>query len=392
MPALKLYLLGTLDMRCNGQALSRPATLKSQLLLAYLVLHRNQPQPRARLAVLFWGDRPERKARRSLTTALWHIRRALPKAEELLAEPHTVQFDPQANLWLDVDEFQTLAGHQDLAHLKSAAALYRGALLEGFYDEWILTIRYRLKALFADVLTRLMVGQEAAGEYQAALNTARLLLDHDPFREDAHRLAMQTFCRLGQRSAALEQYRRCQETVQREFNAQPMVETTELYQAILEGRFEIGPPGQPTLALPVRDLPPLGRGYNPLDAAALPPLVGRERKMAFLQDRYVKASQGRGGLVLVGGEAGVGKTRLVGELARKVRWQGDSVLSGRCYEFERFLPYQPLAEALGGVVPTMSQLELDAHPAWVLAQVARLVPGLPERMPWLGTTPPLRSN
>ena len=61
--------------------------------------------------------------------------------------------------------------------------------LEGFYDDWVLTIRYRLDMLYGDVLTRLMVGQEAAGEHQAALTTARRLLDHDPLLEDAHRLA-----------------------------------------------------------------------------------------------------------------------------------------------------------------------------------------------------------
>lgn len=87
MSTLRLYFLGTLDIRHDDQPLPKPATLKSQSLLAYLILHRHRPQPRDRLVGLFWGDRPERKARRSLTTALWHIRRCLPE-DYILSDPH----------------------------------------------------------------------------------------------------------------------------------------------------------------------------------------------------------------------------------------------------------------------------------------------------------------
>lgn len=221
--------LGRLEISCGDRELLKPPTLKSQSLLAYLVLHRDRPQPRERLAGMFWGDRPERKARRSLTTALWHIRRCLPDDETLLSDPHTVQFDPQAHVWLDVEAFESLAAHDDLASLESAAGLYRGDFLDGFYDDWIITLRYRLETVFCDVLARLMLTQEAVDDQEAALATALRLLDRDPLREVAHRLAMRALCRLGQRGAALEQYRRCQETVEREVSAEPMVETTELY-------------------------------------------------------------------------------------------------------------------------------------------------------------------
>ena len=73
-----------------------------------------------------------------------------------------------------------------------------------------------------------------------ALSTALRLLQHDPLREDAHRLAMRVYCRLGQRNAALEQYHRCLEMVQAELGTKPMVETIDLYHAILEGRFVLG--------------------------------------------------------------------------------------------------------------------------------------------------------
>jgi DNA-binding SARP family transcriptional activator len=78
---------------------------------------------------------------------------------------------------------------------------------------------------------------ETNDQHTQALAAAWLLLVHDPLQELAHRAAMRVFARLGRRNAALEQYRRCRETIARELNTEPMAETTELYQAIRDGRF-----------------------------------------------------------------------------------------------------------------------------------------------------------
>ena len=389
MSILQLYFLGALDIRYDNQPLPKPPTLKSQSLLAYLILHRHRPQPRDRLVGLFWGDRPERKARRSLSTALWHIRRCLPDEIPILSDPHTAQFDPQSDLWLDVDEFESHISHHDIGSLQSAVALYRGDFLDGFYDDWIINERYRLETLFLDALARLMVGHEATGEQQAALSTALRLLGRDPLREDAHRATMRAYCHLGQRNAALEQYYRCREIVLEELGAEPMAETTELYQAILEGRFKVGPLPE-ILAVEMPAIGPAGR--SPLDVIAPVKLVGREQEMAFLHQCWQGAQAGRGGLALISGEAGVGKTRLVEEFANRLRWQGIRVLWGRCYEFERALPYQPIAEALRTVVPALASDELADFPAWTLREVARLVPEVLERRPGLEVTPAIRSD
>jgi len=387
MAALRLFLLGALDIRHDGQQVPNPPTVKSQSLFAYLALHRQQPQRRERLADLFWGDRPERRARRSLTTALWHIRRCLPREDWLLADVHSAQLDPQADLWLDIAEFAALVARPELSCLQAAVALYRGDFLDGFYDDWVLDERYRLETLFSEALARLMVGLEAVGDHSNALAVALRLLQHDPLREDAHRLAMHAYCRLGQRYAALEQYRRCQQIVQQELGGEPMAETTELYQAILAGRFEAGQPAAvPAVSMEGPSLLPAG--YNPLDPVVRGPLVGREAEMAFLHERYEEARAGHGGLLLVQGEAGVGKTRLAEEFADHLRWQGVRVLWGRCYEFERLLPYQPLGEALQTLLSTLAPGELMNLPAWILAELARLVPELSEKLPGSIANPP----
>jgi len=381
-PTLRVYLLDTLDIQYDGQQLPKPPTLKSQSLLVYLILHRDRPQPRERLVDLFWGDRAENKARRSLRTALWHIRRCLPEGF-IRSDPHSVQFDPQGDLWVDVGEFESLVSHDDIDSLQSAVALYRGDFLEGFYDDWVITERYRLESLSTEARARLMMAQEARGEHQAALVTALRLLDDDPLREDAHRLAMRAHCRLGQRNAALEQYRRCREIVAEELGTVPMVETTELYQEILDGRFPLGRVAE---AIPVempwpRPLPAPGR--NPLDVVARTTLVGRGEELGFLQDCWQRR---QGGLALVSGEAGVGKTRLVEEFAHHLRWQGVRVLQGSCYEFERLLPYQPVAEALRSALPTLTPDALAEFPDWAIGEVARLVPEILERRSGLEIT------
>jgi ABC-type oligopeptide transport system substrate-binding subunit/DNA-binding SARP family transcriptional activator len=376
MPALQLFLLGALDVRYDNVPLSKPPTLKSQSLLAYLVLHRHQPQPRERLAGVFWGDRPDRKARRSLTTALSHIRRCLPEKQFLLADTHTVQFDPEVPCWLDVDEFEAQVGRDEIAQLQSAVRLCRGDFMDGFYDDWILNERYRLEVLFSRALGMLMGLYESQGEYEAALATALRLVEREAWHEDAHRVAMRAYGRLGQRGAALKQYHRCRELVLRELGAEPTVETQKLYQEILDGRFEIGPAVDGVTVGTTEAEPAPARGRSPLDMVAPSRLVGREGELALLHERWKEAKAGHGGLAIIHGEAGVGKTRLVEEFALRLRREKSHVLWGRCYEFERVLPYQPFAEALRAALPILSPGELGEFPAWIRAQVGRLVPEL----------------
>jgi predicted ATPase/DNA-binding SARP family transcriptional activator len=378
LATLQLYFLGLLGLRYGNEQLPKPPTLKSQSLLAYLVHHRRQPLQRDQLAGLFFGERTEYKARHSLSTALWHIRRCLPNDSFVLNDSQTVQFDPQSSLWLDVEEFEALAARSDAASLHSAIALYRGDFLDGFYDDWIISERYRVESLYLETLARLIAVYEAGKDYHAALAMTLRLLDRDALREDAHQAAMRAYCGLGQRKAALEQYGRCQEILRKELRVEPMVETRNLYQDILQGLVIAEPaPG----VLSTETLPAGSAGHDPLDVTTTVKLAGREKETSFLEDCW-RAVQKKGSCVaLIGGEAGVGKTRLVEEFANHLRWQGIRVLWGRCYEFERVLPYQPVADALRTSLPLLSQDELAAIPAWALREVARLVPELRERLP-----------
>ena len=381
MLALRLFLLGALDIRYDDQQLPKPPTQKSQSLLAYLAVHGQRPQPRERLADLFWGDRPKPKARSSLSTALWHLRRCLPSEACLLSDARTVQFSPEFPLWLDVEEFEASAARDDTSSLQAAVDLYRGDFLEDFYDDWILNERYRLESLFAAALERLMNVQEARKQYASAIAAALRLIQHDLLREDAYRLAMRAYCQLGRRDAAVDLYRRCQDAIRRELEAEPMAETRDLYESILTGCYEVTPAvGAVPTRLPIEE-PMMRRVSSPLDVVARSPLVGREDELAFLQRSWHDAITGQGQLVWVLGEAGIGKTRLVEEFADQVGWQGARVLWGCCYLFERLLPYQPIAESLRAILPGPTPEERQALPAWAVAQAASLVPEIAEDTP-----------
>jgi DNA-binding SARP family transcriptional activator len=107
--SLQFYFLGLLEIYSDNQLLVKPPTLKSQSVLAYLVYHRSRPQFRDQLAGIFFGERTEHKARRSLSTALWHIHRCLTEKANILSDSQTVQFDHQNKIWLDVREFEVKA-------------------------------------------------------------------------------------------------------------------------------------------------------------------------------------------------------------------------------------------------------------------------------------------
>jgi len=370
MFALQIRFLGPFVIRYADRVLPKPATLKSQTLLTYLIFHRNVPQRREYLSSLFWGDWPNDKARRSLSTALWHIRRCLPDERLILGDSETVQFDPASNLWLDVDEFLSLVAEDDIDNIQHAIELYRGEFLSGFYDDWVVDERYRLETLYCDALARLMVAYEAQAVYQSALHTALKLLAHDSLREDAHRLVMRAYSWLGQRNAALIQYQRCRDEIERGLGTEPMPETRDLYRALLNGQFEAASP----ISVPIQPLAEslASSGQNPLDPVYLGRMIGREKELAFLENCWKHQNEKK--LVLISGEAGVGKTRLITEFANRLRWKGFRVLWGRCYEFERLLPYQPFADALRTVLPSLSSAERAHFPAWVLNAVSQLVP------------------
>ncbi len=379
--SLEISLLGQIELRLDDRPLPLPATRKAQSLLAYLVTHPDRPHPREQLANLFWPDHPRDKALHNLSTALWHIRRVLPPGNYLLTNTQTMQFNPRSDFWLDVKEFEEAVirdrgsgvGQESLisdpSSLISAIKLYRGDFLESFYDDWCLEERYHLESLFLGALERLIALCQERDEPEAALEYARWLLLRDPLREDIHRQVMRLHARQGDQAAILQQYLQCQAVLRDQLGIEPAPETTALCQE-LTGEVPRTP------LLPV-SAPHLGSGHSALGAIR-PQLVERTQDLVTVQAAWERACRGHGHMVLVEGEAGIGKTRLLEEFAAQVRWQGGQIAQGCCYEYDRPLPYCAITEALHNLSGRLPLSALGELPAWMLAEVSRLAPEIGE--------------
>ncbi len=280
-----------------------------QSLLAYLLLHNDVPQSRSHLAYLLWPDSIEGQAHTNLRNVVHKLRQALPNADTFLhVDRQTISWKPgtkDAPWTLDVLDFKMAIARADQARdasvacqaLAEAVKLYRGDLLPGCYDEWILPERDRLREMFLKALERLIELQEQQRDYDAAISTAQRLLRHDPLHEATYRYLMRLYATIGDRAAALRIYHTCSTVLERELAVQPSSTTREIYERLLQTE---GLPGEqknshPTLVSEV-------------------PLVGRQQEWAQLQSAWSKSAAGRPHFFLLSGEAGVGKTRLAAEL------------------------------------------------------------------------------
>ncbi|MCB9418928.1 MAG: winged helix-turn-helix domain-containing protein, partial [Ardenticatenaceae bacterium] len=193
MAPLKITLFASLQVAVNGRSVTDFATDKARALLVYLVVERHQPHRRESLAALLWPDQPEARARQSLRQALSNLRQALGDSDEspapfLLIDRNEVQFNPQAELWLDAAEFIALADACDhhrhrqaaeclpcLQRMEAMLTLYAGDFLAGFsfagselFEEWVLLKREWLHIRAIEALVHLADFYERRGEYAAA--------------------------------------------------------------------------------------------------------------------------------------------------------------------------------------------------------------------------------
>ncbi|HHS97626.1 MAG TPA: tetratricopeptide repeat protein [Chloroflexi bacterium] len=390
MSGLYVRLFGSLEWSLGDAPLTVPPSQKARSLLSYLLVHHDRPIPRDRLLGLFWPERSESSARRALSHALWQIRRALgPAADRLVTDPGAVIFRFLPEDRLDVETFQQLCvapsplpPGEEIQRLREAVSLYRADFLEGTYDDWALLERERLRELYLRALERLIVLYKQAGNYPRALTCALRLVAADPLREEVHRELMRIYHLLGRDQAALKQFEMLRRILREELDIEPSPATTVLAREIAL-----------QADLTVAHLPAVAEGTLPLflEEDAATPLVGRREERAALLAHLDAALAGHGRLVLLEGEAGVGKTRLLQEIARDASWRGVQVLWGQNAGPEPPAPYQPLAEALESALSPLRVEQLSAllEPA-CLQEIVRLIPSLAEWLPGLEPAPALQ--
>ncbi len=182
--SLQIRLLGGLLLESGGRTLPRIPSRPGRSLFAYLVLNRDREIARDQLTGLFWPDMPDSQARRRLSQALWQVQTLLSEAglsgSYIQAGANTVRFNPGADYWLDVEEFEAatvavkeaVAGDgvstSELGRLSEAIELYRGDLLSGFYEDWLLVDQQRVRQTYFRALRNIAIIHKSRGESSKA--------------------------------------------------------------------------------------------------------------------------------------------------------------------------------------------------------------------------------
>ena len=371
---LEVKLLGGFQVTSDGEPIAAVNTPRLQSLLAYLCLRRGAPQSRQTLAFMLWPESAESQARTNLRTLLHRLRAALPQADSFLSlETQTVLWRAGPAYRLDVDEFESAlhaAAHASAAsaqaHLERAAELYQGQLFPECYDDWVLPERERLHQMALGALERLVDHLEGGANLAAALERARRLLLLDPLRESTSLSLMRLHQLQGQRAAALRVYHQHAATLRDELAVEPSPAMLAAYAQLTSA----GPavPSAPD---------PLANRF---------PIVGREAEQARMRSMWQTAAQGRPYLLVLEGEAGLGKTRLAEDVLAWAERQGAAAAVARCYAAEGDLAYAPVTAWLrsDAIRPRLARLD----DIW-LAEVARLLPEVLSARPHLASPGPL---
>lgn len=373
---LQFQLLGGFKVTYLDQPIPGLTRLRMQSLLAYLLLHCDVPQLRAHISFTFWPDSSDSQARTNLRRELLQLRRVLPQSEDYLyTDSQVIQWNPAAAYSLDVNDFvaaltaaettDNAQQHADL--LQKAVTLYQGNLLPGLYDEWILAKREELDQQYVRALEQLTALHADDRDYTAAIQVAQRLLRHDPLNESIYLRLMEFYAHQNDRARALHTYHTCVTVLARELDIAPGVEVQRLYEQLyLKGT--------------------AGEAKSDKGKFDSTQLIGRRSEWRVLLNTWQRATSGQPHLLIIKGEAGIGKTRLGEELLNWVHRQGLPIARTRAYAAEGRLAYAPIIEWLRSDALRVRVAELDA--VWQ-AEIARLLPDLLEDDPLLPRLDPL---
>lgn len=374
---MEFRILGPLEVLAGGRAMALGGS-KQRALLALLVLHANETLAQDRLIDELWGDHPPATAAKTVQAHISRLRKALAAdggAVVTRAHGYELELDPGC---LDAHRFERLlddgrralaAGRPELAltTLQDALALWRGAPLADLANERFAQGDIaRLEDLRLVALEQLVEAKLALGRHGELVGQLEALITQHPYRERLRAQLMLALYRSDRQADALQTYQNARRTLVEELGIEPGERLRRLEHAILAQA--------PTLQLPAPEGP----------AAAVEPrsaFVGRERELAALVAGLDDACAGRGCLFLLGGEPGIGKSRLADELMEHARARGARVLVGRCWEAGGAPAYWPWVQALRRYLRETDREALRAQLGDTGADVAAVLPDVRDVLP-----------
>jgi DNA-binding SARP family transcriptional activator len=377
---MEFCILGPLEARVDERVVDFGKG-KEKALLALLLLHADRVVPVDQLVDDLWGERVPGSAPKMVQIFVSQLRKQLP--DGLLQTRAPGYRLVLADNSLDLHRFERLAAAGSDAlragrvaeareKLRDALALWRGPALTEFSEPFAQVEGARLEELRLMCLEDRIEADLAAGRHYELIAEIDALVRRHPLRERPRSQLMLALYRAGRHAEALDAYQAFRRLLADDLGIEPSAEIRELERLILQQDESLALRPQ-VLAVPasLRSLP------ERLAQAAITDYVGRDGELALLVDLFERAAEGDAVFVAIAGEGGIGKTRLVAELA--ARSSGRVILYGRCDEDE-VVPFGPWVELLTRLVAETPDADLQASLDGHAESVARLIPELHDRL------------
>lgn len=346
---------------------------QAQRLLCILAAHHGRFLPTSVLTELLWRDRRPADPGRNLAALVSRLRRSLGR-ERVEGDPRAYRLVRDDTTTVDVSEALDLVvtAERELSRRLPALAAMSGEVAESLLADgvplasepdadWADEVREHVSAGLARARAVRWTAALELGDPETASAEASRALAANPLDEPACRALMQAHQRRGAHAAALAAYDQLRRCLAEEFGTDPAPATQEVFLALLRPNQELGRAGRP----------PPARGPGPPST-----LVGREAEIAALSRAWAAAARGHGGLVLITGEAGIGKSALTAVVRTEAGHSGGLVEVVRCSEAERSLYLQPLAEAVRGILSRQAPAAIRLMSEAGRAALADLVPDI----------------
>ena len=373
--AVRVLVVGTFTVEVDASTAVAPRVVsrKARTLLKLLAVERGHLVSTDHIVEVLWPDGPPARAVENVATLVSRLRSWLgPRVVEGGREGYrlgaAVEVDVDVAERLTVRAEQALhEGHSGVALVpaeQAVALLTRGAVLEDdAFADWAEPARDARRTRLRRARLALILAALAVGEPAQAAAVATVAIDDDPLDEEMARQLMTAHRNAGEPARALAVHARLRQVLADELGANPAPETDALHAALLREE-----------SLPGSAAPAGGATRAEPTGAEAFGLVEREQELAQLRAGWGAAAAGRPSVLLVVGEAGIGKTSLAEALAAEVDASGGRVLRVRCYEAERSLFLQPLVDAVGPVVAALPPHRLRELAGAHADALARLLP------------------
>lgn len=233
--AYRLTLLGSWRVTRNGVVHHLPGS--AQRLVALIAL--SEHASRNYVAGTLWPDVPEARAHGSLRSTIWRVTRACPGLLDIAREG--LALDP--SVVVDVRELrrmfdEMLWGDPSIQHIASWPDSLWGELLPGWYDEWVLLERERLRQMRVHALEVMTRSLGERGQYGEALEVGMATLAVAPLRESAHREIIRIHLAEGNYAEALRQFEVCAQLLRADLGLEPSEQMIDLMQPVIDGSLE----------------------------------------------------------------------------------------------------------------------------------------------------------